>query len=67
WLNAANEVAVAAFLDRRIGWLAIAEVIAQTLGRWDGAHGATVEEVIDADRAGRLLAGEIVEGMPSAS
>jgi 1-deoxy-D-xylulose-5-phosphate reductoisomerase len=67
WLNAANEVAVAAFLDRRIGWLAIAEVIAQTLGRWDGAHGATVEEVIDADRAGRLLAGEIIEGMPSAS
>jgi 1-deoxy-D-xylulose-5-phosphate reductoisomerase len=65
--NAANEVAVAAFLDRRIGWLAIAEVIAQTLGRWDGAHGATVEEVIDADRAGRLLAGEIIEGMPSAS
>ena len=33
WLNAGNEVAVAAFLDGRIGWRAIAEVVADTCRR----------------------------------
>jgi 1-deoxy-D-xylulose-5-phosphate reductoisomerase len=32
-LNAANEVAVAAFLDRRIGFLDIARVVGETMGR----------------------------------
>ena len=35
-MNAANEVAVAAFLDRRIGFLDIAAVVAETLERMDG-------------------------------
>ena len=35
WLNAANEVAVAAFLDGRIPWPAIAEVVEGTLDRYD--------------------------------
>ncbi len=40
WLNAANEVAVAAFLDGRVTWTAIAEVVAATLDRYDaGARG----------------------------
>ena len=39
WLNAANEVAVAAFLDGRLAWPAIAEVVAETLDapRADGS------------------------------
>ena len=37
WLNAANEVAVAAFLAERIGWSSIAEVVEATLDRYDAA------------------------------
>ena len=36
WLNAANEVAVAAFLDGRIGWIAIPDVLTEVLSRHDG-------------------------------
>ena len=39
WLNAANEMAVAAFLAGRIGWTAIAEVVGATLDRYDGSAG----------------------------
>ena len=35
WLNAANEVAVAGFLDGRISWQAIADVVEGTLDRYD--------------------------------
>ncbi len=44
WLNAANEVAVAAFLDGRIAWTAIAEVVEATLDRYEPglADGAMV-------------------------
>ena len=36
WLNAANEVAVEAFLDGRIRWIAIADVLTAVLDRHDG-------------------------------
>src|SRR5450755_1571113 len=36
-MNAANEAAVAAFLDRRIGFLDIAATVAETLERMDSA------------------------------
>jgi len=38
WLNAANEVAVAAFLEERLKWLDIAAVVAETLGSGTGAR-----------------------------
>lgn len=60
WLNAANEEAVAAFLERRIPWSAIAEVIAATLGEHDGAEAATAEDVIRADSTARARARRIV-------
>ena len=41
WLNAGNEVGVAAFLAGRIGWGAIAEVVADTLAACDGADATT--------------------------
>ena len=56
WLNAANEVAVAAFLDHTISWVAIAGVIAETLDGWDGVDPDSVEAVLDADRRARALA-----------
>lgn len=59
-LNAANEVAVAAFLAGAIPWVAIAEVVADAL---DGPIGRADEmaDLLDADRAARVRAGEAVE------
>jgi 1-deoxy-D-xylulose-5-phosphate reductoisomerase len=63
-LNAANEIAVAAFLDNRIGFLGIAEVIARTLDRAAGQIGTsaleTLDEVLDADAQARRIAEEIL-------
>jgi len=61
-LNAANEVAVQAFLGRRIGFLDIARVVEDTLSaRAPNSAGlpSDVEGVLDADRQARDLAGTI--------
>jgi 1-deoxy-D-xylulose-5-phosphate reductoisomerase len=56
WLSAANEVAVDAFLDGRIGWLAIPDVSEAVLSRHDGAWPRDVDDIIAADRSARALA-----------
>ncbi len=56
-LNAANEVAVAAFLDRRIGFLEIAAIVEDTLNCYDPAAPDSVEEVLVVDAEARRLAG----------
>jgi len=61
WANAANEVAVAAFLDRRIGWLAIADVIQETLDGHNEGTPTSVEDVVEADRRARERARLAVE------
>jgi 1-deoxy-D-xylulose-5-phosphate reductoisomerase len=53
WLNAANEVAVASFLDGRLAWLGIGEVVADVLDACDGARMETVADVLEADRRAR--------------
>jgi 1-deoxy-D-xylulose-5-phosphate reductoisomerase len=60
WLNAANEVAVAAFIDGRLDWLGIAEVVRATLDGCDGAPLRTVDDVLEADRQARHLAETVV-------
>jgi 1-deoxy-D-xylulose-5-phosphate reductoisomerase len=52
-LNAANEIAVAAFLDRRIGFLDIAAVVEQVVERVGAAAPRSIAEVIDIDRRSR--------------
>ncbi|MDQ3067714.1 MAG: 1-deoxy-D-xylulose-5-phosphate reductoisomerase [Actinomycetota bacterium] len=54
--NAANEVAVAAFLDGRLPFLGIAEVVAATLESADGAAALDLAELVEADAAARRLA-----------
>jgi 1-deoxy-D-xylulose-5-phosphate reductoisomerase len=56
WLNGANEVAVAAFLDGRIRWIDIPAVITAVLDEFPGQVPGTVEDVLEADRASRDLA-----------
>jgi 1-deoxy-D-xylulose-5-phosphate reductoisomerase len=60
WLNAANEVAVDAFLNGGIAWITIPEVLKAVLGRHDGRSADTVEDVIEADRRSRELAREVL-------
>jgi 1-deoxy-D-xylulose-5-phosphate reductoisomerase len=64
WLNAANEVAVAAFLAGRLGWLSIAEVVADTLESFDDQPIDSFEAVLEADRAARERAERAVEKRP---
>jgi 1-deoxy-D-xylulose-5-phosphate reductoisomerase len=61
-LNAANEVAVAAFLDSRIGFLDIAAVVEQTLARVGGHPVATLADVLACDAEAREVAETMVRG-----
>jgi 1-deoxy-D-xylulose-5-phosphate reductoisomerase len=61
WLNAANEVAVAAFLEGRLGWLGIAEVVEDALDGCTDGPMASVGDVLEADRLARQRAGAAVE------
>jgi 1-deoxy-D-xylulose-5-phosphate reductoisomerase len=54
--NAANEVAVAAFLERRLPFLAISEVVADTLAEFDGGEPRDLADVLEADAQARTLA-----------
>ncbi len=67
-LNAANETAVEAFLDRKIGFLDIAATVAETLERMDregdldpGADGDAVEIALTLDRTGRRAASDVLK------
>jgi len=53
--NAANEVAVGAFLEGRIAFLDIASAVEDVLGRVDGAAARDLEELIEADARARGL------------
>src|SRR5690606_38092955 len=63
WLNAANEVAVAAFLGGRIGWRGIAGAVHRALDECPGVRADTVEAVIEVDRQARRTAELIIERM----
>ena len=54
--NAANEVAVAAFLDGRLPFLGIAEVVEETLSSADGAPPRDRDDLVEADGQARRLA-----------
>lgn len=65
-MNAANEVAVAAFLDRRIGFLDIAASVAGTLERMNSLGGLSrtdsdaVDNAMMIDASARRIAAEVV-------
>jgi len=60
-LNAANEIAVEAFLQRRIGFLEIAAIVADTLNRFDPAAPETLDAVLSVDTEARHVARELVK------
>ena len=54
--NAANEVAVAAFLEGRLAFADIAAVVEETLARVDGAPARDLDDLVAADDEARRLA-----------
>jgi len=59
--NAANEVAVEAFLQNRVRWADISRVIAATLDAHDGAPAGDAAAVIEADAAARRCATALLD------
>jgi 1-deoxy-D-xylulose-5-phosphate reductoisomerase len=58
-LNAANEVAVEAFLQRKIGFLDIARACEATLRRVPATALSSLDDALDADREARAVAREL--------
>jgi 1-deoxy-D-xylulose-5-phosphate reductoisomerase len=54
--NAANEVAVTAFLAGRLPFLGIAEIVEEALGLAEGAPARDLDDLVDADAQARQLA-----------
>ena len=55
-LNAANEVAVEAFVNRRLGFCQISEIVARTMARHQNMAKPTLEQIIEADAWARAVA-----------
>lgn len=60
-LNAANEVAVQAFLERRLGFRQIEDVIEETLNQLETCPQYSLEEVLACDARARVVADGIVQ------
>ena len=59
-LNAANEIAVAAYLEERIGFLQIPEILGETLSRHDRQDANNLDTVLDSDQWAREEARRLV-------
>jgi 1-deoxy-D-xylulose 5-phosphate reductoisomerase len=62
-LNAANEVAVQAFLERRLNFPGIAAVIEAVVQRGSGGAIGALEDVLAADAEARVHARERIDGI----
>jgi len=62
-LNAANEIAVAAFLEKRIGFTDIPEVVGRTMQRHDLGSDRSLEAIVEADHWARQTADAITREM----
>ncbi len=60
-LNAANEAAVLAFLQQRIGFTQIAQIVEKTLGRFTFESSQSIEQLLQIDAAARKYAEETME------
>jgi 1-deoxy-D-xylulose-5-phosphate reductoisomerase len=62
-LNAANETAVAAFCQHRLGFLQIADVIRETLSACGNADASQLDDVLAMDAEARARASETVQAV----
>ena len=61
-LNAADEVAVEAFLSEKIPFYRISEIVSEVFSRMMGAMASDVESLIACDRTARKITEKIIEG-----
>jgi len=61
-LNAANEVAVDAFLKEKIGYTDIPKLIRGVMDAHSASTPGSIEDVLAADRSARARAGKIING-----
>ncbi|MBR5140834.1 MAG: 1-deoxy-D-xylulose-5-phosphate reductoisomerase [Clostridia bacterium] len=61
-LNAADEVAVDAFLHERIPFFRISEIVSEVFSRMSGTNAYDVESLIECDRTARIITEKIIEG-----
>ena len=66
-LNAADEIAVAAFLEREIGFTDIARVVEQTMRETADRHPESIEEVLAIDAQARVIAQHKLAHVPSSA
>ncbi|WP_240330789.1 1-deoxy-D-xylulose-5-phosphate reductoisomerase [Sphingorhabdus sp. Alg239-R122] len=59
-LNAANEVAVAGFLNGQCGFLDITAIVSQTLERYDPGQPVTIQDILAIDSEARSVAQDIL-------
>jgi 1-deoxy-D-xylulose-5-phosphate reductoisomerase len=59
-LNAADEIAVEAFLQGNIGFLSIYEIVSETLSKMPVCSPRTVGDILEIDRESRAMARELV-------
>ena len=60
-LNAANEVAVEAFLHGKLAFTAMPDLIGETMQQVAFVARPSMEDYIETDRAGRIVAGEYLK------
>lgn len=59
-MNAANEIAVAAFLEDKVGFLAMSDIIEQTMQKASFVTNPSYEDYVQTDTEARLIAREFI-------
>jgi 1-deoxy-D-xylulose-5-phosphate reductoisomerase len=62
-MNAADEIAVEAFLQGRLGFLAISDVVARAIEEVEWRELTTVDEVVAVDSEARSVAASLIAGV----
>jgi 1-deoxy-D-xylulose-5-phosphate reductoisomerase len=60
WLNAANEVAVASFLENKLSWIGISEVLEEILNIWPGEKATKIEDILEVDQESRRVTSDLI-------
>jgi len=60
WLNAANEVAVASFLENKLSWIGISEVLEEILNIWPGEKATKIEDILAVDEESRRVTSDLI-------
>lgn len=64
-LNAANEIAVAAFLDNALGYVQISEVVERVLNGIEPTVASSLEDILEADAKARTMAVDVIQHLHS--